>query len=83
MATQHIHVFTVQGHGRFPLDMLRYDRCWPAAETESGRIAPNWSSPEDYKTERAIQMKGLNVPTKDRWNSFGWVVLASQTVRLS
>lgn len=31
--------FMVQGRGDFPLDMLRYDRAWPASEADSGRIA--------------------------------------------
>jgi len=41
--------FTVEGSGRFPLDMLRYDRrrgrCCPEDQSDSGRMeAMRWVS---------------------------------------
>lgn len=30
--------FDVRGTGAFPVDMLRYDACWPASEADSHRM---------------------------------------------
>lgn len=61
--------FTVAGSGEFPLDMLRYDECWPvdgnavAAMTGEGR--------------RGVQLRtNRRMPTRDRWDSFSWKVTA-------
>lgn len=29
-----LHEFTVEGCGTFPVDMLRYDQCWPRRESQ-------------------------------------------------
>ena len=34
-AAQNALIFEVQGRGEFPLDMLRYDLCWPATEGDA------------------------------------------------
>ncbi len=62
----------VKGRGAFPIDMLRYDSCVPATESDSYRIA----GPEDE--ERRIRLRTFsenvrdNGPTLGRWQSFGW-----------
>ena len=59
-------VFYVAGRGEFPLDMLRYDSCWPV--TDTGALID--------RGQRRIKMacaKGIG-PTVDRWRSFGWTV---------
>lgn len=79
-------VVTVRGTGRFPLDMLRYDRLTPATEIDSGRIETaldRWA-----ETREATEVKLLRrhkrdewpsttwQPTVGRWNSFGWAVMS-------
>lgn len=67
--------FTVRGSGPFPIDMLRYDYCWPATEQDSGLIQC------DRMTERMTRGVRISrvveqgkVPTDARWQSFGWTV---------
>jgi len=68
--------FVVEGNGGFPLDMLRYDLCWPASETDSRLIEA--SKRDEYRGRvRAISLKGLKYPTERRWESFGWGVVPS------
>jgi hypothetical protein len=60
--------FDVSGRGRFPYDMLRYDRCWPTREFETPKLS-------GYSAENiTIGMAGYSMPTVDRWKSFGWLV---------
>lgn len=64
--------FTVFGNGNFPIDMLRYDGCYPAFAEASYNI----------RTARATRRVDLEtysdstqwVPTVDRWVTFGWSV---------
>lgn len=68
-------LFTVIGDGEFPLDMLRYDGCYPQHETDTTKMSEsglrevtlhktlNWAHPKVWS------------PTVGRWNSFGWAVL--------
>jgi hypothetical protein len=75
-----VHKITVTGDFHFPIDMLRYDQCFPDSESDSGRI------------HRTLQLGGSNekevitlvhygqkswFPTRARWESFGWKVLKS------
>jgi hypothetical protein len=69
-AAQQAIVFRVVGRDKFPVDMLRYDRCWPATDADS--IAITTSS-----DARTVVLRGLKVPTLDRWRSFGWEVQSS------
>jgi hypothetical protein len=69
-AAQNAIEFEVQGSGDFPADMLRYDLCWPADETSSGRINNR------RRAQYTVKLKGLKPPTPARWASFGWKVLA-------
>lgn len=65
-----IYRFKVKGVGRFPLDMLRYDSCWPASEEDAGRIGDTF----DGVGKKVIELAGINKPATDRWNSFLWDV---------
>ena len=72
MARKYYQTFTVESRYSFPIDMLRYDNCFPQTERDSGEI-----------TESIIGMKGFSVgvgrfveykhvqPTIARWDSFG------------
>lgn len=69
--------FTVQGRGQFPLDMLRYDRCWPRGETDAN-VAQS-SSERAVGEARLVELTATDrpsywTPTEGRWRSFGWVV---------
>lgn len=56
--------FYVRGRGHFPLDMLRYDECWPATGEDAAKM--------DEKDLRTIQLATITRPTKARWSSFPW-----------
>jgi hypothetical protein len=67
-------LFTVEGAGSFPIDMLRYDACYPATEQDS------WAAEFDMEgniSQRRVTLKhrvtkdeNLNhYPCEDRWKS--------------
>lgn len=66
--------FTVEGKGTFPIDMLRYDSCWPASE---GRDVPeiSLSAIQGRQHQHRVTLIGLREPTVGRWESFGWRVV--------
>ncbi len=60
------YLFTVTGEGsNFPVDMLRYDRCWPATTDDAIAIV---------NEPREVRMGSNQYPTQDRWTSFGWQI---------
>jgi len=64
--------FTVTGAMPFPLDMLRYDSCWPR---NSEDVCVMYESIKSVDTTPAtIKLSGANPPTKGRWRSFMWNV---------
>jgi len=63
--------FTVEGSGRFPLDMLRYDRCCPEDQSDSGRMEARGL--RKINLIRFTPEKG-RPPQAMRWASFGWYV---------
>lgn len=69
--------FTVEGHGRFPVDMLRYDCCFPLSGDDAENIIAH-SAEESEHSLRKVRLVSNTLwrPTVDRWSSFGWVVLA-------
>jgi len=84
-AAQNSIEFTVEGKRDFPLDMLRYDLCRPATESDSTLINttivfPYVSGRKDKPTF-TIRLKGLKPPTVARWHSFGWAVLPPEDYR--
>ncbi len=66
------YLYVVRGSGSLPLDMLRYDECWPR---NSGAVDAIQVDGEDKFTIRNVELRGVREPTKDRWGSFGWTVL--------
>ena len=50
----------------FPLDMLRYNQCWPATQAGIESIMAQDGT--------EIEINGIIPPTVDRWSSFGWLV---------
>lgn len=67
------HRYTVSGGGSFPLDMIRFDRCWPRASRDVEKL--------DSKELRKVELISIAAPTIARWNSFGWQVSEIQTFK--
>jgi len=67
---------TFVGKGIFPLDMLRYDRCWPATTEDVMKIAyceDPMLNKESYEiTVCTYNYTSPSLFTYDRWISFGW-----------
>ena len=75
MPGQRLHEFTVRGRTSFPIDMLRYDSCWPKSEArDSVAITASFQRIKGVKEERQVTLTGLREPTEGRWESFGWKV---------
>ena len=71
MSLQYKPVWRVQarGDGEFPIDMLRYDACYPELEMDSAAITA--SGPRVVSLlSHARQL------SPDRWQSFGWNIQA-------
>lgn len=64
--------FTVTGIGTFPVDMLRYDTCWPHRPDDAEQIAASF---RDRRRRHTVNLAGHAKPTALRWLSFGWRVL--------
>lgn len=70
---------SVVGSGPFPIDMLRYDGCFPLSEADSTLISRSIESP--IGVHRKIKVALLRphgykhwTPTYKRWKSYGWDV---------
>lgn len=66
----------VMGNGEFPIDMLRYDACSPAKESDSGLIAESFRNYGKWtifvkKTLLERRKKDSKIFTVGRWESFG------------
>lgn len=63
-----LYRFTVSGTSPFPEDMLRYDACWPASQSDV-------PLPRRFTGEmHHVRLLGIHQPTEGRWRSFGWTV---------
>lgn len=70
--------FRVQGRGPFPLDMLRYDACFPRSETDANVAQRDGEMTRGES--RIVELTALDrasywTPTEGRWKSFGWVLV--------
>jgi len=66
--------FRVEGRTRFPLDMLRYDLCYPRLQEDIEQLEESLHR-NDPERLRVINLRTADCgPTKDRWASFGWAV---------
>jgi hypothetical protein len=61
--------FKVGGKGSFPIDMLRYDACWPRDQADVHAM----DSPK--RDARTVTLASSREPTAGRWASFMWPVL--------
>lgn len=68
-----IYSYYVVGLGIFPVDMLRYDRAWPARGDDVANI-------EKIGDRRFIKLNSYQKPTTARWNSFFWGVYGESDI---
>ena len=80
MARAKLTVITVQGIGNFPIDMLRYDCCFPQGSEDVGQIV--YSADYHLRADALLKKVPFKVTlvcasgryTPGRWSSFGWKV---------
>lgn len=77
---QKLTTFQVTGRGTFPLDMLRYDCCWPYESGDVSRIEYERGK-DDPQEVRRVTLSTYGTPTEARWSSFGWSVDLSSVRR--
>lgn len=59
----------------FPLDMLRYDKCYPQSSVDVDKIHASIRREFDYyKADPFINLVSDKLPTDGRWKSFGWKI---------
>lgn len=68
-------LFTVEGRGAFPIDMLRFDGCCPDSQIDVGNM--DWQSGPQTRRVSLCRFTPNRKwePTEARWNSFGWEVV--------
>ncbi|KRT69414.1 MAG: hypothetical protein XU15_C0011G0096 [candidate division NC10 bacterium CSP1-5] len=73
--------FQVTGLGSFPLDMLRYDECYPRTERDTALIDQSFQEANvQYIGLERILTDEAKDPTFDRWKSFLWAVVKNSIV---
>lgn len=75
----------VRGHLSFPVDMLRYDMCYPDSEEDSLAILRTIIDRQNMTwvvlRQDASVSRSLSSVTAARWQSFGWDVVAIESER--
>lgn len=67
--------FVVKGCGAFPIDMLRYDACYPC-DQDCTEVITLDRLDERYNAPRSLRLiSRVGEPTNARWASFGWYVM--------
>lgn len=64
----------VSGTGYFPVDMLRYDCCFPASEKDVVAISKSMKTPNRQEVVAIHLFSAYGKVTPERWASFGWQV---------
>lgn len=67
-------LFTVEGRGEFPMDMLRYDECDFVSKTTKA-VAEGGTL---MRRQITLVTSNQYAPTIGRWKSFGWDVVEKQ-----
>lgn len=74
MKTMYIVEVKPEWPGRaFPIDMLRYDHCFPDSQTDATTISSSLNNRSTNKRHVRVVME--REPTRARWESFGWTVV--------
>ena len=80
MAALYRTTFQVTGTLAFPIDMLRYDACYPAESVDANVIASAIRYDRDAPGTQTVTLEkvhmGKTTPnlTQDRWVSFSWAI---------
>lgn len=65
--------FVVEGTGKFPLDMLRYDGAWPRTADDAVAIEHSFETGGSALARTRIRLQTARPRLTDaRWASFGW-----------
>lgn len=67
--------FKVIGPAPFPVDMFRYNRCWPFGMDDSITIEKTLNGEVDYPPGLIHLETDDDRVTEERWASFGWTVI--------
>jgi hypothetical protein len=59
----------------FPIDMLRYDCCWPKTQNDAAKILLTFSGIASIDTVITVQSDKKRQWTLVRWASFGWTLV--------
>lgn len=70
-AIPRVYTFTVKGDDAFPIDMLRYDICYPKRSEDANEIERSFRRD---RGDHRITLVSSKAPTEERWGSFGWAV---------
>lgn len=84
-ARRHKHfTYTVKAQREmsFPVDMLRYDTCWPSTGDQAVLLT-SVIIPERSRLKGIVRitLTGTQRPTSARWKSFGWDVVGEVVER--
>jgi hypothetical protein len=72
MKRTHRHTVEVTGPCPFPVDMLRYDGCWPAEERDSNTIARTLNPMEDnWNVPYTVRLVKFDT-AKPTWGTARW-----------
>ena len=74
--------FIVAGTGPFPVDMLRFDQCWPQSGADAAAIALDTRDMHARESRRCVTLcTGRRFgATIRRWESFGWRVISHDEI---
>lgn len=66
----------VEGAGPFPVDMLRYDQCFPCTEADDSKAIDLSFRPRGQRGPYRVRLVTISrtAPTTGRWDSFGFKV---------
>lgn len=75
--------FTVKSRFSFPVDMLRYDSCFPCTQSDASEITDSIMQLDGFEVDVARNVGRKNdQPTIARWESFSCQVSNIETRRL-
>lgn len=74
-------VLSDPGRYNFPIDMLRYDACWPERSVDVAAVEdPGGSRDDGGRTAVVLLTDSPTPPTAARWASYGWHVTTVEAV---
>lgn len=74
---------TFRGSGPFPIDMCRYDQCWPLTQEDIANISDWTAECREIRVGKYATLgaaKDQKAFTNERWKSFGWLPVAYEVL---